>query len=84
MRASVFSCMRLIGAGFLFSGVARAASLDDEVALVAQRQLANVAQFPDPPLIANIDKWLAAQKSDGTWSDVNYLSGCAARKCPKN
>ncbi|OAQ80852.1 polysaccharide lyase family 8 [Purpureocillium lilacinum] len=80
MRASVFSCMRLIGAGFLFSGVARAASLDDEVALVAQRQLANVAQFPDPPLIANIDKWLAAQKSDGTWSDVNYLSGCAAQR----
>ncbi|KAJ6440589.1 polysaccharide lyase family 8 [Purpureocillium lavendulum] len=79
MRTSLLGYLHLIGASFLFPGTG-AASQDDEVALIAERQLANVAQFPDPPLIASIDKWLAAQKSDGTWSDVNYLAGCTAQR----
>lgn len=62
------------------AGVARAASSSDDLALFAKRRTADLAQFPDPTWFAKIDTWLSSQKDDGTWSDVNYLSGCPARK----
>ncbi|ETR98059.1 polysaccharide lyase family 8 protein [Trichoderma reesei RUT C-30] len=63
------------------AGVARAASSsDDDLALFAKRRTADLAQFPDPTWFAKIDTWLSSQKDDGTWSDVNYLSGCPAQR----
>ncbi|PTB73729.1 polysaccharide lyase family 8 protein [Trichoderma longibrachiatum ATCC 18648] len=63
------------------AGVARAASSsDDDLALFAKRRTADLAQFPDPTWFAKIDTWLSSQKDDGTWSDVNYLSGCSAQR----
>lgn len=56
------------------------ASPDDSLAIFAKRRTADLAQFPDPTWFSKIDSWLSSQKDDGTWSDVNYLSGCAARK----
>lgn len=52
-----------------------------DLALITQRRTQDLAQFLDPSAYSNIDAWVAAQKDDGTWSDVNYLSGCAAREC---
>jgi hypothetical protein len=63
------------------AGVAQgAASPDDSLAIFAKRRTADLAQFPDPTWFTKIDTWLSSQKGDGTWSDVNYLSGCPARK----
>ncbi|KAL7936407.1 polysaccharide lyase family 8 protein [Trichoderma chlorosporum] len=61
------------------AGVAQATPSDD-LTLFAKRRTADLAQFPDPTWFANIDTWLSSQKSDGTWSDVNYLSGCPAQR----
>lgn len=68
----------LAGSGILH-GV-QAASRDDELALISKRRIADLAQFPDPTWFSQISAWLDTQKSDGTWPDVNYMSGCAARK----
>lgn len=63
------------------AGIARAAtSPDDSIAVFTKRRTADLAQFPDPTWFSKIDSWLSSQKDDGTWSDVNYLSGCTARK----
>ncbi|KAL6863621.1 polysaccharide lyase family 8 protein [Trichoderma novae-zelandiae] len=62
------------------AGVAQAASSQDDLALFAKRRTADLAQFPDPTWFANIDTWLTSQRDDGTWSDVNYLSGCPAQR----
>ncbi|CEJ80059.1 hypothetical protein VHEMI00264 [[Torrubiella] hemipterigena] len=52
----------------------------DDLALITQRRTQDLAQFLDPSVYSNIDTWVASQKDDGTWSDVNYLSGCAAQR----
>ncbi|KAG8405083.1 hypothetical protein J3459_022258 [Metarhizium acridum] len=58
------------------------ASRDDELALISKRRIADLAQFPDPTWFSQISTWLETQKSDGTWPDVNYMSGCAAQSSP--
>ncbi|POR31381.1 Chondroitinase-AC [Tolypocladium paradoxum] len=63
--------------GFLFSG---AYTDTNEPSLIAKRRIADLAQFPDAPSISKIPHWLSSQKGDGTWSDVNYLSGCPAQR----
>ncbi|EFY99471.2 glycosaminoglycan (GAG) polysaccharide lyase [Metarhizium robertsii] len=68
----------LAGSGILH-GV-QAASRDDELALISKRRIADLAQFPDPTWFSQISAWLDTQKSDGTWPDVNYMSGCAAQR----
>lgn len=70
----------LVGLVAATAGVAQAASSDDSLALFAKRRTADLSQFPDPTWFAKIDTWLSSQKTDGTWSDVNYASGCPARK----
>ncbi|KAL7973172.1 family 8 polysaccharide lyase, partial [Trichoderma sp. SZMC 28014] len=63
------------------AGIVQAtASSDDSLAVFAKRRTADLAQFPDPTWFSNIDSWLSSQKEDGTWSDVNYLSGCPAQR----
>ena len=52
---------------------------DDTLSLISTRRVADLAQFPTPEWVASIPTWLASQKDDGTWDDVNYLSGCDAR-----
>lgn len=52
-----------------------------DVNLIAQRRKADLAQFPTPSQLGSIPTWLASQKSDGTWSDVDYTAGCTAREC---
>jgi hypothetical protein len=79
MMRSVLGYLALAGSSLLVPG-ADAASQDQELDLISQRRIADLAQFPDPPWFNQISTWLASQKSDGTWSDVNYASGCAARK----
>lgn len=54
---------------------------DDDLDMFSKRRIADLAEFPDPTWFGNISTWLDAQKDDGTWSDVNYLSGCPAREC---
>ncbi|KAG8419582.1 hypothetical protein J3458_004439 [Metarhizium acridum] len=56
------------------------ASRDDELALISKRRIADLAQFPDPTWFSQISTCLETQKSDGTWPDVNYMSGCAAQR----
>lgn len=58
----------------------RADGDDDVLALITKRRIADLSQFPNPPAFAKISTWLESQKEDGTWSDVNYLSGCEARE----
>lgn len=53
----------------------------EDLALVAKRRTFDLAQFPNPPWYNSIDNWVKTQKDDGTWADVNYISGCPARKC---
>lgn len=52
----------------------------DDLALVAQRRRVDMAGFATGPLFAQIDTWLGSQTANGTWPDVNYASGCAARE----
>jgi hypothetical protein len=71
----------VVGLVAVTAGVVQAtASSDDSLAIFAKRRTADLAQFPDPTWFSKIDSWLSSQKDDGTWSDVNYLSGCPARK----
>jgi hypothetical protein len=63
----------------LFAPVALAQG-NNSLSLIAQRRINDLAQFPNPLWFADISTWLATQKEDGTWADVNYLSGCAARE----
>ncbi|TQV94131.1 polysaccharide lyase family 8 protein [Cordyceps javanica] len=51
-----------------------------DMATLTRRRLADLAEFPDPSWFSSIAKWIDTQKPDGTWPDVNYLSGCPARK----
>lgn len=53
-----------------------------DLALITQRRTQDLAEFFAPSVYSNLDAWLASQKDDGTWPDVNYMSGCAARECP--
>ncbi|KAM3499288.1 hypothetical protein MY10362_007447 [Beauveria mimosiformis] len=50
------------------------------MATLFRRRVADLAEFPDPAWFGSIPKWIGTQKPDGTWADVNYLSGCAARE----
>ncbi len=68
-----------VGVAVSCSRFASAADQDD-LDLLASRRVADLAQFPDPPLFDNVSSWVDSQKSDGTWADVNYASGCAARE----
>ncbi|XWW94859.1 hypothetical protein V2A60_002808 [Cordyceps javanica] len=51
-----------------------------DMATLTRRRLADLAEFPDPSWFSSIAKWIDTQKPDGTWPDVNYLSGCPARR----
>lgn len=53
---------------------------DDELKLITTRRTADLSEFPSPPWFEQISTWLATQEDDGTWQDVNYVSGCDARK----
>ncbi|KAM3461767.1 hypothetical protein NHJ6243_004701 [Beauveria neobassiana] len=52
----------------------------NDMATLFRRRVADLAEFPDPAWFGNVSKWIDTQKPDGTWADVNYLSGCAARR----
>lgn len=71
--------LALVGSSIFLTGV-NGAGKDDELDLISKHRIADLAQFPDPTWFNQISTWLTNQKSDGTWSDVNYLSGCKARK----
>lgn len=58
------------------------AQVAQDMATLSRRRVADLAEFPDPTWFGNIQKWIDTQKADGTWSDVNYLSGCPARTYP--
>lgn len=70
----------LAAAAALFGAVSgEAGSRDADMATLSERRIADLAEFPDPPWFDKIQSWVDSQKEDGTWSDVNYLSGCPAR-----
>ncbi|KAM3453406.1 hypothetical protein MY3296_003814 [Beauveria thailandica] len=50
----------------------------NDMATLFRRRVADLAEFPDPAWFGSIPEWIGTQKPDGTWADVNYLSGCAA------
>ncbi|OAQ70801.1 polysaccharide lyase family 8 protein [Pochonia chlamydosporia 170] len=76
---TLFGLLALAGSNVFLTGV-NAAGQDDELSIISKKRIADLAQFPDPTWFNSISTWLASQKSDGTWSDVNYLSGCAAQR----
>lgn len=76
MRLTTLLCL---GVAVSCNGLTLAAEQDD-LDLLASRRVADLAQFPDPPLFDSVSLWVDSQRSDGTWEDVNYASGCAARK----
>lgn len=51
-----------------------------ELDLITQRRRVDLAAFPTDANLASIPSWLSTQKSDGTWPDVNYATGCDARE----
>ncbi|KAM3505998.1 hypothetical protein MY11210_007736 [Beauveria gryllotalpidicola] len=51
-----------------------------DMATLLRRRVADLAEVPDPAWFGSVPKWIDTQKPDGTWADVNYLSGCAARR----
>ncbi|ORY32527.1 polysaccharide lyase family 8 protein [Naematelia encephala] len=58
---------------------ARGQDEDNELSLISSRRKTDLSRFPTPQAIASISSWLGSQSSNGTWADVNYLSGCTAR-----
>jgi hypothetical protein len=52
----------------------------DEFALIKTRRRAAFAQGVDAWRSATVPFWLASQKSDGSWPDVDYTTGCGAQR----
>lgn len=52
----------------------------DDLATIKERRIADMGEFSDASTIAQIPDWLQSQKSDGTWPDVDYTTGCPASK----
>ncbi len=50
--------------------------------LISTRRKSDLAQTVGASDIASIPTWLTSQSSNGTWGDVDYTSGCAARMSP--
>lgn len=76
------ACLQVV---FLVQGTARAApssgsALAADIATLADRRKADLAGSVDPASYALIPGWLRSQTSQGTWTDVDYTSGCAARE----
>ena len=68
-----------VWAGFLALCTSAAAQDPQaDTALITQRRVRDLSQFADPSWFGSISTWLAAQKDDGTWSDVSYATGCNA------
>ncbi|ORX36761.1 chondroitin AC/alginate lyase [Kockovaella imperatae] len=55
-------------------------SASSKLALILQRRQYDLAQFPTPQWVESIQTYLDTQKTDGTWPDVNYASGCTAQR----
>lgn len=76
--------MRLYAVTWALCTLARTALADaqdtKDMATLSRRRVADLAEFPDPSWFRSVQKWIDTQSSDGTWTDVNYLSGCPARK----
>ncbi|KJZ78676.1 hypothetical protein HIM_02067 [Hirsutella minnesotensis 3608] len=54
--------------------------VEKQLALIAERRMADLARAPDSSSFDKIGQWLGTQNYDGTWDDVNYLAGCKARR----
>ncbi len=65
-------------AGFIALSSAAAQDPQDDIALITQRRVRDLSESADPTWFGSIPDWLAAQKDDGTWSDVDYATGCDA------
>ncbi|ATY64353.1 polysaccharide lyase family 8 [Cordyceps militaris] len=76
--------MRLYAAACALCTLARAVAADAQdtrdMATLSRRRVADLAEFPNPLWFGSVQEWIDTQKSDGTWADVNYLSGCPARR----
>ncbi|KAJ2965504.1 hypothetical protein NQ176_g10584 [Zarea fungicola] len=57
-----------------------AATAAEDLATFSKRRIADLAEFPDPTWFSKIQTWVDTQRDDGTWADVNYLSGCTAQR----
>lgn len=70
----------------LFSSVnpARADATPEELQLIGSRRASDLAWAVDIATFDRLDGWIASQQSDGTWTDVNYTSGCDARTSPSH
>ncbi|KAK5996848.1 Chondroitinase-AC-like protein [Cladobotryum mycophilum] len=70
----------VVAVGFAATVAVSQGTQDDNLALITKRRTVDVAQYPDPAWFPKIPGWLASQKDDGTWSDVDYASGCPAQR----
>ncbi|KAJ4144516.1 hypothetical protein LMH87_003397 [Akanthomyces muscarius] len=76
--------MRLYVVTWALCTLARTVSADahdaEDMTTLSRRRVADLAEFSDPSWFGSIQKWIDTQRPDGTWADVNYLSGCPARR----
>jgi len=59
---------------------AQSASDDADLLLLRQRRTVDLASFPSASMVDSLPVYLSTQEVDGTWSDVNYDSGCQGRQ----
>lgn len=70
----------MLQSGGLIASASSFQTRDDDLALLTKRRIADLSGFPEASWFANISTYLESQRPDGTWADVNYLSGCPARE----
>jgi hypothetical protein len=72
------STLFLASAALLDSTLAQdSGSTTDELSLLMTRRKADLGSNAVAP--DKVGQWATSQQADGTWSDVNYLSGCEAQ-----
>ncbi len=62
--------------------LASAQNTSDALTLISARRKLDLGSAAVSP--AKASAWLAQQQGDGTWPDVNYLTGCGAQFVYRN
>lgn len=77
MRSGVFAtCL----AGAVVAAAQSASGLSGDDATIYIRRVVDLAQTPQLPELEGVDGFVSNQTANGTWTDVDYASGCDARR----
>ncbi len=77
-RESMLSLKKIVQALVFIALSVQAQQTDFD--LISTRRKVDLAETIGPDQIANIPNWLASQSVNGTWTDVDYTSGCDGRE----